>query len=749
MFRIGAVLQFRNCSFRLAAIKQASRNTADISGAHGLYDKFEYADDDFVAVDPPNMNVTLLPFQKMGVGWMLHREARYSGGIMADHLGMGKTVQMIGLCMSADEKESEAFKRVNEKAAQSEVKDRKHDGQRLLTVVRQMQRISVLQNCSKLTQPGLELGALAESIERQLDSGKFEFLSHAKEVKKWLDYAGKYHPAYRRKAEAFLRAETETVFEDFNSPELRTLVVVPASLVLQWKSEILAKVNPERKISVHIFHGEGKNIGVTEIETFDFVITTYETLSNNISNLVVEDMDGTTSFNREDASPLFRAKWKRCILDEAHVIRNKKTLRWNAVKQIQARKRWAVTATPLHNTIEDVQNLLEFVGSPTLPMLPERNDAEALLRDEVLQKSIADCLQPVFLRRGPVMVVNSKRTVLVDLPVKEEMVKTAALSLEETKLYNDVLTRSRSAIEGSSGKKVFHVFAMMTRLRQTCCHPQLNNGKAVQVYLCGICKGEATSPILTKCGHAFCHECIVSKFRVDGEAGGEEGMAVRTPCPVCDYTINFSTLSAAKAMSSSEHIAKIRSGEWKSSTKVDMILHELKHVQDHFGDDKVVIFSHFTSFLDHISVALERHNIGFVRIDGSMPIVQRNQVVNTFQHSKTAKVLLASKTAVGVGLNLTMANHVLIVDPWWNPAIEEQAIHRCHRIGQKKPVFVKRFVTEGTIEQYCFEICQRKKEFGDSVLKAATGGDAAASQKAHSKMMQLVSNLELIGEKKE
>eukprot|EP00758_Cryptobia_borreli_P011388 Tbor_TRINITY_DN5650_c3_g2::TRINITY_DN5650_c3_g2_i11::g.9007::m.9007/K15711/SMARCA3, HLTF; SWI/SNF-related matrix-associated actin-dependent regulator of chromatin subfamily A3 len=725
-------------------IAQGVSNSSDTKETTSFYSKFSYQKDEFIAIQPKDLVVDLFPFQKMGVGWMFHREQRYTGGIMADHLGMGKTVQMIGLCMAVARKDEEIMKSNERLAKLDNVKEHRVEGNRLLTVVRQMQRISSLQNCSKLTQPGMDLGALAEIIEKEVQKGESgDFTISKKEAMKWLTYAGKFHPAYRRKAEAFLKTQIESVFEEYGSPELRTLIVVPASLVLQWRSEILKKISPERNISVYVYHGAGKHISVTELETYDFVITTYQTLSNGISNLLVEDYDSTV-FNREDSSPIMRAKWKRCILDEAHVIRNNKTCRWKAVQQINARKKWAVTATPLHNSIEDIQNLLEFVGCPTLPLLPDRNDAEAVLRDEALQSSIAECLQPVFLRRGPVMIVDNKRTVLVELPEKEELVKTATLSLEETNIYNDVLSRSRSALEGAMDRKVFHVFAMMTRLRQTCCHHSLNNGKAVQVYLCGICKSEATSAIITKCGHSFCYECIVARFQMEGDATESGGMAVRAPCPVCDFPINFSSLQTAKVISTSEHIAKIKSEEWKSSTKVDMILHEVDHMQKEFPDDKVVIFSHFTSFLNIISVALEMHNISFVRVDGSMPIVQRNQVVQTFQNSTNTRVMLASKTAVGVGLNLTMANHVLIVDPWWNPAIEEQAIHRCHRIGQKKKVYVKRFITEGTIEQYCFEICQRKKEFGDSILAAATGGEASASQKAHSKMMELVRRLDVV-----
>ena len=85
-------------------------------------------------------------------------------------------------------------------------------------------------------------------------------------------------------------------------------------------------------------------------------------------------------------------------------------------------------------------------------------------------------------------------------------------------------------------------------------------------------------------------------------------------------------------------------------------------------------------------------------------------------------VLLASKMASGVGLNLTAANHVVVADPWWNPAVEEQAVGRAHRIGQTKEVFVHRCVTKGSVEGLCVGIAARKRVVGEGVLRGAMGG---------------------------
>ncbi|RNC44360.1 putative DNA repair protein [Trypanosoma cruzi] len=317
-------------------------------------------------------------------------------------------------------------------------------------------------------------------------------------------------------------------------------------------------------------------------------------------------------------------------------------------------------------------------------------------------------------------------------------------SIHESKQYNSILARSRTALATSERKEgAFHIFAMMTRLRQACCHPWISEGRALSVSVCGICRSEAVSTVTTKCGHYFCYECLLLRFR---EAVDGEEMAVRLPCPTCGTTITNSSVFKSYTLTSSERIAKFKKRDLEMSTKLRMILDSIDTMKKEYPDDKMIIFSHFTSFMDVISVALDKLEISHLRLDGTMTLTNRNTVIRRFQASDDVRVILASKTATGVGLNLTAANHVLVVDPWWNPAIEEQAVHRCYRIGQKKHVHVTRIIIEDTIEQYCHEICQRKKEFGDAILRAATKGDSGASVAA-SRLRELLSRLNYIPEK--
>ncbi|ORC89733.1 putative DNA repair protein [Trypanosoma theileri] len=733
--RVSRCWLFRKTNL-LRVVQQAVLPSNDSASVQGFYSSFQY--DEFEKIEVPDLQTPLLPFQKEGVYWMMLRERDHVGGIMADHLGMGKTVQMIGLCLSSEQYNKDA-RELHRKSMES-----KALCYRLLTVIRQLQRISVVANCSKINRPAMDLRVLMNKVEKMSTEPDSSLYETREEVNKWLKFTSKFHPSYEKRAMDFLDDEEKRSFDLIASKELRTLVIVPAALMLQWKSEIESKVSSSRKLRVYLYHGQNKLISSTELELYDFVITTYDTLTNSALDALVPMFDDNNlTFNRKDAGPIFHVRWKRIILDEAHMVRHARTQRWRAVKELQGIHRWAVTATPLHNTIEDIQNLLHFVGLPRLPVLPGSNPEE-VLNDPVLQRAIARSLQPAFLRRGPVMIRNGKKEVLVSLPPKSETVVMKRFTPEESKQYNSILARSRTALATSEHKEgAFHIFAMMTRLRQACCHFWISEGRALTVSVCGICKSEAVAALETKCGHHFCHECLLSRFRdaVDGD-----DMAARLPCPTCGTSINSSSLFKNYSLSSSERIMKFKKRELEVSTKLQMILDCINTMRTEYPDDKMIIFSHFTSFMDVISVALDKVDIPHLRLDGTMSLSNRNIVIRRFQTSEDVRVVLASKTATGVGLNLTAANHVLVVDPWWNPAIEEQAVHRCYRIGQRKHVYVTRIIIEDTIEQYCYEICQRKKEFGDAILRAATKGNSGAAM-ATSRLRELLSRLNYVPEK--
>jgi len=156
------------------------------------------------------------------------------------------------------------------------------------------------------------------------------------------------------------------------------------------------------------------------------------------------------------------------------------------------------------------------------------------------------------------------------------------------------------------------------------------------------------------------------------------------------------------------------------SAKLDLLLDRLCHARD--DGHKALVFSQWTSLLDLIEPLLERESLPFLRLDGSTR--DRQSVVQAFQCEEGPPVLLISLKAGGTGLNLTAADHVFLLDPWWNPAVEDQAADRTHRIGQLRPVMVYKLIAKDTVEERIIELQEHKRDLATSALE---GGQMAAS----------------------
>ena len=146
-----------------------------------------------------------------------------------------------------------------------------------------------------------------------------------------------------------------------------------------------------------------------------------------------------------------------------------------------------------------------------------------------------------------------------------------------------------------------------------------------------------------------------------------------------------------------------------SSAKISSLVSHLRRLRREDPQTKSVVFSQFTSFLDLIEPALERDGIAFLRFDGSMAQKARAAVLAEFAARERGVVLLLSLRAGGVGLNLTQARRVFMMDPWWSFAVEAQAIDRVHRMGQDREVVVHRFIVRESVEERMLRIQERKK----------------------------------------
>jgi SNF2 family DNA or RNA helicase len=152
--------------------------------------------------------------------------------------------------------------------------------------------------------------------------------------------------------------------------------------------------------------------------------------------------------------------------------------------------------------------------------------------------------------------------------------------------------------------------------------------------------------------------------------------------------------------------------EEAGSTKLDSLFEQVTEVlaEGH----KALVFSQFTSLLAKVRARLDERGITYAYLDGQTR--DRAEVVDRFQTDPKCNLFLISLKAGGVGLNLTAASYVFLLDPWWNPAVEAQAIDRAHRIGQQQPVFAYRLIAKDTVEQRMLDLQASKRQLAEAIL---------------------------------
>lgn len=280
----------------------------------------------------------------------------------------------------------------------------------------------------------------------------------------------------------------------------------------------------------------------------------------------------------------------------------------------------------------------------------------------------------------------------------------------------------------------------------------------IYTILCPVCnniKYIESSAIFSTCGHIICHFCINSFFSNNNVNSSMENNDEKISyCKVCSTSVtqkNIIDLNLIKTYYENNFDSKFlecfchsyyekknqnqyfinyltkNQNNYKPSTKIKKCIDLIKNVFNKFPREKIIIFSQFITFFDLISISLKIENFNFLRYDGSMNIQKKDEVIKNF-YEKDVKILMISLNAGNVGLTLTCASHVIIMDPFWNPFIEEQALHRAHRIGQSKEVYVHRILITNTVETRIIELQNMKKKIANIALDE--------------KGMKFVSNLE-------
>jgi SWI/SNF-related matrix-associated actin-dependent regulator of chromatin subfamily A3 len=211
---------------------------------------------------------------------------------------------------------------------------------------------------------------------------------------------------------------------------------------------------------------------------------------------------------------------------------------------------------------------------------------------------------------------------------------------------------------------------------------------------CPVCIDNLKDPIITACGHVFCFGCI------------ERVIDTQHKCPMCRSELPDINHLVKPAKETSKSDIDVDA----TSSKIEALLTILAATKKKHPGDKTVIFSQWTTFLDMVQAQLVKHGYRFTRLDGSMPALSRDAALDKFDNDAECTILLASLGVCSVGLNLAVANNVVMMDTWWAPAIEDQAVDRVHRLGQKKECRVWRLVMDGSIEERVLDIQEDKRK---------------------------------------
>ena len=394
-----------------------------------------------------------------------------------------------------------------------------------------------------------------------------------------------------------------------------TLIVCPASVVPVWREEI-AKYFPSLAVDV-------LKTGHDFTQRTDPVIwlASYTQLRKHR-----EHLSGT--------------EFGYAVLDEGQFIKNPDAKITQTCFAVRAQHRIVLTGTPLENRQLDLWSIFRFL----LPgLLGSRTSFESALnrdRDGTLTRLRAQ-LAPFILRR-------TKNEVATELPQKVEMDLICPLTdvqrTEYARICSEGLERLGDDVGAAMREKSFGFLALLTRLRQTCCDPD---------------------------------------------------MLPWLKAPLTD------------------------------SGKINLLVEKLSEIVG--SGHKVVIFSQFVMLLDRVRAALVQKFPDLPRFELTGMTLDRQKPVQGFQNATGAAAMLVSLKAAGTGITLHAADYVFLLDPWWNPAVEAQAVDRVHRIGQKSTVFVYRMVTAGTIEERIQALKASKKDLFDKLI-GGLGGDFDLSQ---------------------
>lgn len=513
---------------------------------------------------PIGLKANLRSYQQKGFSWLANLYLEGFGGCLADDMGLGKTLQTLAL----------------------------------------LQYVYKPENTT-------------EAIRETIDLKKAESTSDCLPQKQvFFDEKGQFSlfPMQSKEEEnSRITPQVPQIPEQIQkqnriSPLHGTLIVVPTSLLHNWKREASRFTN----LSMMEYNGSSPN-EITRLkkyfDRYHLIFTTYGTMRNNIATLS-------------------QYTFECIVLDESQNIKNSESLTFRSAIQLRSRHRLILTGTPIENSLRDLWAQFHFLQPELLgnETTFSKHFINAIRQgDERMKDRLRQLITPFILRR-------SKQEVTPELPSLTEEVVYCDMTERQNELYQHEKNSLRNILleqTAEKGQQSFTVLNGILRLRQLSCHPQL-----------------------------FLPDFI-----------GDSGKL-------------YQIIETFETLRSEGH--------------------------------KVLIFSSFVKHLELVAGEFRKRKWDYAFLTGSS--TNRPEEIARFNRDPKIQAFLISLKAGGVGLNLTQADYVFIIDPWWNPAAESQAIARAHRIGQNNQVIAYRFITQGSIEEKIIQLQEEKRKLAETFI---------------------------------
>jgi len=463
------------------------------------------------------------------------------------------------------------------------------------------------------------------------------------------------------------------------------LIIVPSSTMENWKKELQLWAPDIEVVTYWGSQDERRHLRLQLVQDeldYDVILTTY--------NMVISSAEDRVLFKKME--------FHYVVFDEAHMLKNMASQRYEQLMKIRCSRKLLLTGTPLQNNLIELMSLLIFVMpgmfakkkeqlKKMFSLFPKQQDESE--RSNYEKDRIAHAkriMKPFFLRR-------LKADVLTDLPQKTATVERVPMSTRQAELYYKMVAdykdrAAKIAETGQSASGADSAIGMLMNLRKTANHPLLIRDQYDDHKLGVIAR--------------------LLKTRDSGHKDALESYIIEDLQTMSDFDIH-KTCETYRCI---EHLA-LGNHLLCDSGKFQLLDDMLPKIRGR--GDRVLIFSQFTMLLDVLERYLKIRGHKYMRLDGQTPVQERGDLIDKFNRDEEIFIFILSTRAGGLGINLTAANTVILHDLDFNPYNDKQAEDRCHRVGQTKEVKVIRFTSEDTIEEGIHQVALEKLKLEQDV----------------------------------